>query len=440
MSQTVDDPVLVVGGGIAGLMCASAIAGAGHAVKVLDAGGQLGGRAATTEHDGYLLNEGAHALYASSQRLLARAGVKVTGGHPRLHSGRLLRDGELLPAPFGPRALLGPGPLSARERVRLLSALTAATRSPARLVGRTCRSWVAQYSSTPAVEEVLGALLRLSSYCGDLEALPAEVGVGMLGGATRRPVRYIDGGWRAITAALASKAQGDGAQLRCGARVQGLLGGDGIVGVRLTSGEEHTASAVVLAGLSPTRAARLLSAVGGRLPASVAEPRPVRAACLDVALSELPRLDCGFVLGVDQPVYMSVHSLVAKLTPGGGAVVHLLRYDDGSEVSAEEVLRQLESLLDQAQPGWREHVVHRRFAPRMVVANHLPAPVEGLGARPAVRDTGLAGAFLAGDWVGPRGWLAGASMDSGTGAARAVIRELALQGSATGARMVAAQA
>jgi phytoene dehydrogenase-like protein len=271
------------------------------------------------------------------------------------------------------------------------------------------------------VSGLLAGLLRVASYCGDLGALPAGIGVAALGEATRRPVRYIDGGWQTIVAALADSASAHGAELRSSARVQELLIDDGAAaGVRLSDGSEHRGRSLVLAGLPPARVARLLGEAGGCVTA-MAQPHPIRAACLDVALSELPRPACPFVLGLDQPLYLSVHSLASKLAPGRGAVVQLLRYDDGSEVSAEAALAQLESLLDRAQPGWRAHVVHRRFAPGMVVVNDLPTPARGLRGRPAVDDTGLRNAFIAGDWVGPRGWLAGTALHSGSDAATAAM-------------------
>ena len=424
MSSTdADIQVVVVGGGVAGLLCAGTIAKAGRSVLLVDAGGRLGGRASTTEHEGYLLNEGAHALYASSAKLLAAAGVKVGGKRPKLRDARVLREGELLPAPFTPGKLASKGPLSARERAQYARGLAAAAASkPGRLANRSCQSWVEDHSSTPLVADLLGGLARLSSYCGDLSATPAEVGVGMLGEASRLPVRYVDGGWQTIVSGLADRALERGARLRSGAKVDALMADERVCGVRLSDGEEIAAQAVVLAGLSPTRAARLLSAAGGELPAGIGEPRPVRAACLDVALSELPRPDCPFVLGLDEPLYLSVHSLSSKLTPAGsGAVVQLLRYDDGVEISAEAAQARLESLLDQAQPGWRERVIHQRFAPRMIADCHLPTPEAGLGSRPGVDATGLGGAFIAGDWVGPSGWLVGASLHSGEAAARAVI-------------------
>ncbi len=367
-------------------------------------------------------------------------GVRCSGGHPNVGAGSLLYEEQLLPAPFAPRALLGRGPLSARERAQFVGALAAAaTARPARLGAQTCRTWVSEHSSTPLVSGLLAGLLRVASYCGDLGALSAGIGVAALGEATRRPVRYIDGGWQTIVSALAEEASAHGAELQPGGRVQELLVDGAAAGVRLSDGSEHRARAVVLAGLPPARVARLLGEADGCM-AAVGQPRPIRAACLDVALSELPRPGCPFVLGLDQPLYLSVHSLACKLAPSGGAVVHLLRYDDGSEVSAEAALAQLESLLDQAQPGWRAHVVHHRFAPGMVVVNDLPSPARGLRGRPAVDDTGLAGAFIAGDWVGPRGWLAGAALHSGSDAAAAAMGAPGLIRSDGGAHALAAPA
>ncbi len=424
ISITAETHVVVVGGGIAGLLCAGSLARSGRSVLLLDAGGRLGGRASTTEHEGYLLNEGAHALYSSSARLLAGAGVKAAGKRPKLGQARVLRGGELLPAPFTPGKVAAKGPLSMRERAQYAKALAAAaTAKPAKLATLSCQSWIDQHSSTPLLSDLLSGLVRLSSYCGDLAGAPAQAGVGLLGEASRQPVRYVDGGWQTIVSGLAKRALEHGAQLRSGAKVEALLADDRVVaGVRLSDGEEIAARTVVLAGLSPTRTERMLSAAGGGLPADADEPRPVRAACLDVALSELPRPDCPFVLGLDEPLYLSVHSLSSRLTPSsGGAVVQLLRYDDGVEISAVAAQARLESLLDQAQPGWRERVIHQRFAPRMIADCHLPTPSDGLASRPGVEDTGLDGVFIAGDWVGSRGWLVGASLHSGEAAAQAVI-------------------
>jgi phytoene dehydrogenase-like protein len=58
---TVD--VAIVGGGLAGLTAATYLARAGKSVTLFEKAASLGGRAATSNHDGYLFNRGIHALY-----------------------------------------------------------------------------------------------------------------------------------------------------------------------------------------------------------------------------------------------------------------------------------------------------------------------------------------------------------------------------------------
>jgi phytoene dehydrogenase-like protein len=365
-------------------------------------------------------NRGAHALYPSSERLLRALGAAPTGGHPK--PGLVLREGRLIPSMFGPGAVLGGSPLRAGERREFVGALASvALGDPAGSAGSDAAAWVDAHARGAFLNDLLQGLFRLATYAGDLSELPGEIGRMMLRESIRRPVRYLDGGWQRIADALASRARERGAVLSSGARVTGLEMNRAGGVVRISGGREQRARAVVLAGLSPARAMRLLDGAGGALPASVAEPRAVRAACLDVALSRLPRQDTRFVLGIDQPLYLSVHSAWSELAPGAGAVVHLMRYEGSAPVAAADALAQLEALMDLAQPGWRGLVVHRRFAPRMVVAHHLPAPGEGLVSRPGPADTGLPGVLLAGDWIGPQGWLAGASLASGVAAARVLL-------------------
>jgi phytoene dehydrogenase-like protein len=415
-----DDPVIVVGGGICGLICAATLARHGQRVELLEGGAELGGRARTTEQDGYMLNRGAHALYPSAERLLRGAGVRVCGGHPNAARTKVLYRGE--PFALTPALAAGRGPLSFAERRRIGAALARMT------VGGSPRSeaidaagWAAAEGRTELAAGTLGALLRLSTYAGDLSLLPTSLGRAMLGEASRRPVRYLDGGWRSIVEALAARAVEAGGVIHRGSRALALAKDAGGITVGLSGGGELRAGRVVLAGLSPAGAARLLNGAGGSLPDTVGEPRTVRAACLDVALSRLPEPGTPLLIGADEPLYLSVHTAYAKLAPGSGAVVQLLRYDDGAPLADAAVHERLRELLDLAQPGWREHALHERFAPRMDVAHRLPAPSESLLGRPGVRDTGLPGVLIAGDWVGPAGWLAGASLASGVAAAQAVI-------------------
>ncbi len=54
--------IIVIGGGWAGLTAAATAATAGAEVVLLEARSELGGRARTETNNGFLFNQGAHAL------------------------------------------------------------------------------------------------------------------------------------------------------------------------------------------------------------------------------------------------------------------------------------------------------------------------------------------------------------------------------------------
>ncbi|MEU5567805.1 NAD(P)/FAD-dependent oxidoreductase [Micromonospora musae] len=87
--------VVIVGGGLAGLAAARRLHRAGVPWRLLEAGGRLGGRIATDEVDGYLLDRGFQVLNTAYPRLGAL--IDVTGlrlGH--FTSGVLVRKGGRL--------------------------------------------------------------------------------------------------------------------------------------------------------------------------------------------------------------------------------------------------------------------------------------------------------------------------------------------------------
>ncbi|HYM60707.1 MAG TPA: FAD-dependent oxidoreductase, partial [Thermoanaerobaculia bacterium] len=188
----------------------------------------------------------------------------------------------------------------------------------------------------------------------------------------------------------------------------------------------------VLLAVDPATARELISVDG--LPPCASNwtaMKPVTLTCLDVALSSLPVPNMTFALGIDTPYYFSVHSKWAQLTPRGGALIHVAKYrrkpaalsDDeidaavNAQHSAAGEEYELERLLDNLQPGWREVLVHRRFLTSMTVSNALVEP--GL-TRPAP-TTPVAGLYLAGDWVGSEGILADAALSSARAAAQAIL-------------------
>jgi uncharacterized protein with NAD-binding domain and iron-sulfur cluster len=74
------------------------------------------------------------------------------------------------------------------------------------------------------------------------------------------------------------------------------------------------------------------------------------------------------------------------------------------------------------QPGWRDAIVERRFLPHILGSSLLPlASQGGLANRPTYQSPDVPNVYLAGDWVGARGYLVDASFDSARESARLIL-------------------
>lgn len=100
-------------------------------------------------------------------------------------------------------------------------------------------------------------------------------------------------------------------------------------------------------------------------------------------------------------------------------MVHVAKYLGGVEESADEA--ELEGVLDVLQPGWREHVVTKRFLPGLTVMNALPTT--SLEKRPGPRVEHVRGLYVVGDWVGGEGMLVDASLASAEAVSRLLSTE-----------------
>ena len=141
-----------------------------------------------------------------------------------------------------------------------------------------------------------------------------------------------------------------------------------------------------------------------------------------MALRRLPQPHATVAFGVDRPLYLSVHSAVARLAPEGRALIHTAIYlpPDHTRSPADDEPK-LDALLDLVQPGWREVVVYRRFLPHVIVMNDTPtARRDGTRGRPGPQVPDVPGLFVVGDWVGQAGLLADASLASAKQAAELI--------------------
>ncbi|MNJ55501.1 hypothetical protein D3C77_509950 [compost metagenome] len=154
------------------------------------------------------------------------------------------------------------------------------------------------------------------------------------------------------------------------------------------------------------------------------EARPLYAACLDIALRQLPYPEHVFALGLDQPLYFSKHSGAVRLSDNGAHVLHVMRYNDNEAArDGKSDESELAGLLDLLEPGWNREVVAIRFSPNVLVA-HDSRTIRHCGAGPAPSPVvpEVQGLYVAGDWVGSEGRLADAGMASAKQAAQEVLR------------------
>lgn len=391
------DTVIVIGGGPAGLLAAARLADVGVRVIVLEARASLGGRAASDIREGLVLNQGPHALYVGgpAMRELAALGVDPPRWNPVALTGSVfLRDGAV-------RRTLG----GLRSTAAIVGLLRSAFAEPRGLERVSVAEWLEAELRDPAAREATAALVRLTTFVADHEHFSADVAAQQLRLGVKPGVRYLIGGWRWLVDALAALAERRGAELRTRAAVRTLerRAGRWVVA---TDDSGHEADAVIIAAGPPAAVAKL---IGER----VTPPGPpAEISSLDLGLRHLP---CGrrtFALGIDDPTYMSRHS-----PPGhaGGVLMTVASY-------AAQPLEVLEGVADSVQPGWREEVHVHRHLPRMDAVSAVATPeAGGLPGRPGTAVPDAPGLFLAGDWIGPEGWLVDAALASGAAAARAAL-------------------
>jgi phytoene dehydrogenase-like protein len=420
--------VVVVGGGLAGLAAAAVLARQGRSVVVLEQSSRLGGRAATQVRDGIHFNLGPHALYCHGHafRLLRELGVSFTGHVPNTGQPLLFEGERPHRLPTGLGSVLASRLMTLREKGRLIGLLARLGRlDTSRFDGVALAAWLESEFGRGGLARLLRVFFRVSTYCDDAERLSAGAALAQLKLALTGNVWYLDDGWQTLVDGLRDCAVAHGAMVHTGAAAQHVEASEAGVCVRLTGDRVVRAGAAILA-VGPNEAAELLDLAATEPLARWAAGRiPVRAACLDVALRRLPRPGQRVAFGLDRPLYASVHSAAARLAPEGVAVVHVLKYlgagsDDRS--GPADVEAELESFLERLQPGWRAEVVDRRYLPGMTVAHALPrADAGGHAGRPGVAVAGAPGVFVAGDWVGPQGWLADGVAASAEGSAQAVL-------------------
>ena len=386
------DPVVIVGGGLAGLAAARRLVAAGLPTRLLEASDDVGGRVRTDRVDGFLLDRGFQVLLTAYPECRAVLDYPALDLRP-FEPGALVRAGgswHRLADPFR-----RPGPAVAsllddlgswrdkaavlRLRQRALAGtLEELFRRPATTTRELLESFGFSAAFTTAfLEPWLGGIF-LGRDLGTSSRMLDFVMRMMAQGETVLPAR----GMGAIPRQLASALPAGTVSLDC--RVAGLDGS----GVRLDDGTLVPASAVIVATEGDT-AARLLD-----LPVP---PRPRSALSLSYAATTPPLRGRDLLLNGEGegPVNSVVcpSELSPHYAPAGQALITVGVIDAVSPDDATldlAVRRQLTQWFGAVVSGWRLLRVERI---RYAQPDQLPADLE-----PVAREVRLgAGRYVAGD-------------------------------------------
>ena len=418
--------VVIVGGGLSGLSTAVHLGRSGIPAVLFDEAPEIRGRARTHRCRGFYMSYGPHRLYegGAAVRALRTLGVPIDGAPRGPNGGIAVWRGQRFTLPVGFCSLLTTGllgPRAKQEAGRLLASISTVDIVPLDRVSFS--DWLRTRVDDPDVIQLVHAFVRSATYSDESDRLSASAALEQLRLSMSGAVLHLHEGWGALVARLRHAAVSYGVHVSRGRVVEVNVDGARVSSVTLADSSCVDVRAVVIA-TGPRAVKELLSGVA-HIEYTAA---PIRVAALDIALDRVPQPRTLFAVGIDEPWFFSADSSIARVAPRGGAVVHVAKCLPAGDTGKPRDEQQLERALDLLQAGWRDAVVFRRFLPSVVVSHALvSAETGGFSGRPSGRVPALSNVFLAGDWIGPVGQLADASVASGIQAARSVERLAASQ-------------
>jgi phytoene dehydrogenase-like protein len=314
---------VILGGGLQGLICAAELVRSGVHVELRERASVLGGHARSPELGGIPLNLGPRAIYRGGvfHRALRACGIEPKGFRPGEGSYASVA-GELHALPTGLTDLLRARFLDGTGKRELALALAQVTigkhgAKPDETIGE----WIDRHTTSTTARAYMQSIARISTYSATM-TLPAHLVLAQIRSAATRGVIYTHGAWGPIVDELASYLVSNGAIIRKGCADQD--------GANILAFDDESKN-------------------------------PVLASCLDVVLERLPVPERKLVLGIDKPTYVSLHKRDAPFA------LHAMWYGTASRA-------ELEALMDEAQPGWRDVLIEARYLSRMVVDTGAPGP------------------------------------------------------------------
>ncbi len=424
MESTFD--ALIVGGGFAGLSCASALAEAGAKIALVEKKPHLGGRAFSFRDPGTddVLDNGQHLLlecYRETRRFLSRIGA---GHHLGLSNklrvafadaqGRkqVLSCPGFLPAPWHLRAgILGFSGLSLADKAGL-SRLDAYMRrhmqddaAPEELDRLTVRDWLSSLGQSPRAQErlwdpiALGALNDVSSVAGAAGFFQVLREAFSRGSGAARPALSRVGLSELYALPAARFIESRGGKIVTRGKIAAVLEKNGrAAGVRTEDGREFWAKAVVLT-LPPWDLSRLALPQGLARPWQNLKASPIIG--INVWLDSPVLEDEVFVGLIGTGVQWAFNK--SRIFGGGagpaGHYISLVISGARKELTMSPVELEAMALRDLSAcfPAARKAKILRARVIKEPFATLSPAPgSEAVRPKPG---RAFAGLYLAGDWT-----------------------------------------
>jgi len=202
--MTTQVPVLVVGAGISGLVCAYALRKSGIDAQIVEASARPGGMIRSERREGFLLELGPQSFTGTPQLLdlcrdlgIANELVEAPARAPRF----LLLNGELKPAPLSPPAFFASSLFSARTKWSILRDLFGHSTPPN--ADESVAAFVRRKFSPELLDKLAGPFVS-GIYAGDPEKLSLRASFPQLHEAERTSGSVIRG---ILRAAKSSKPQ-----------------------------------------------------------------------------------------------------------------------------------------------------------------------------------------------------------------------------------------
>lgn len=418
-------PIIVVGGGIAGLAAAHRLTGAGAPVTIVERDARLGGKILTERRDGFIVEGGPDAFLASKphgRELCEELGLELVGSNQTIRRAFVMGAGRLHPLPDGFTGV-APRRIGPMLRTRLLSPAGKARMGlewfiPPRRNGEdeSLAALVRRRVGTQAWERLVEPLVT-GVFAGDGERLSARATFPMLPDAEQTHGGLIRAGrasrkaGRSVPTALlfSTPRQGLGAMvealersigaasIRTGAAVERIVRDATGFSVHLDSGEALQAAGIVLATPAGP-AADLLDGIDPTLANELREIEYVSTATVSVAVPDsavgrpldghgfvLPRREGSPIVGCTITSTKFPHRAPAgwtlvRIFVGRAGQPDALRLDDTAlvELARNELAR---SLGIDGPPSWARVFRWPDAIPQYNVG-HL-ARVERIGARVA---------------------------------------------------------